>query len=278
MTVSTSGTAISWPSFDASSRTPPGQRRRDLRSPSRHRRPPGVGAADPDRPRPEARAAGRGRHRPDPGGAVRPGPGQRDGRGVRARGPRGRARMPAWWWWGRTSTSATAAAGNVGLLTEMGARYGFDVVGMTLEEDGSAPCGVLHTHPRVPGRRRGRRLPPSSSAVPTRSGASVEHGDGRGGSELDFPTANVAVPEGIAMPGEGIYACWYERPDGSVHGAAASSGAPAHLPRLGRRARARGVPVRLRPATSTVSRPGSRSWPICVRNVVSTPPRHWSHR
>jgi riboflavin kinase/FMN adenylyltransferase len=26
------------------------------------------------------------------------------------------------------------------------------------------------------------------------------------------------------MPGEGIYACWYERPDGSVHAAAASLG------------------------------------------------------
>jgi riboflavin kinase/FMN adenylyltransferase len=28
----------------------------------------------------------------------------------------------------------------------------------------------------------------------------------------------------VAMPGEGIYACWYERPDGSVHPAAASLG------------------------------------------------------
>jgi riboflavin kinase/FMN adenylyltransferase len=52
----------------------------------------------------------------------------------------------------------------------------------------------------------------------------VVHGDGRGGAELGFPTANVAVPDGVAMPGEGIYACWYERPDGSVHAAAASLG------------------------------------------------------
>ncbi|MGH9016139.1 MAG: riboflavin kinase, partial [Acidimicrobiales bacterium] len=28
----------------------------------------------------------------------------------------------------------------------------------------------------------------------------------------------------IALPGEGIYACWYERADGSVHAAAASVG------------------------------------------------------
>jgi riboflavin kinase/FMN adenylyltransferase len=42
--------------------------------------------------------------------------------------------------------------------------------------------------------------------------------------ELGFPTANVEVPDEVAMPGEGIYACWYERPDGSVHAAAASLG------------------------------------------------------
>ncbi|HUO49290.1 MAG TPA: riboflavin kinase, partial [Acidimicrobiales bacterium] len=52
----------------------------------------------------------------------------------------------------------------------------------------------------------------------------VVHGDGRGGAELGFPTANVEVPEALAVPAEGIYACWFERPDGSVHRAAASLG------------------------------------------------------
>jgi riboflavin kinase/FMN adenylyltransferase len=32
------------------------------------------------------------------------------------------------------------------------------------------------------------------------------------------------LPLGLALPAEGIYACWYERPDGSVHAAAASLG------------------------------------------------------
>ena len=52
----------------------------------------------------------------------------------------------------------------------------------------------------------------------------VGHGDGRGGSVLGFPTANVGVPAEMALPGEGIYACLYERPDGSVHRAAVSFG------------------------------------------------------
>jgi riboflavin kinase/FMN adenylyltransferase len=51
----------------------------------------------------------------------------------------------------------------------------------------------------------------------------VELGDKRG-RELGFPTANVGVPAEIQLPADGIYAGWYERPDGSVHPAAISLG------------------------------------------------------
>ena len=50
------------------------------------------------------------------------------------------------------------------------------------------------------------------------------HGDHRGGTELGFPTANVAVPDAICLPAAGIYAGWYERPDGSRRKAAVSVG------------------------------------------------------
>ena len=114
-------------------------------------------------------------------------------------------------------------AGNVALLTEMGARHGFEVVGLASKR----------TAPRRRCRRRGSASCSASGDVsaaaellgrPHQVRGVVVHGDGRGGAELGFPTANVAVPEGVAMPGEGIYACWYERPDGSVHAAAASFG------------------------------------------------------
>src|SRR5213079_1285657 len=52
----------------------------------------------------------------------------------------------------------------------------------------------------------------------------VERGDGRGGTVLGFPTANVAVPNEIQLPADGIYAGWYERPDGSTNAAAISIG------------------------------------------------------
>jgi len=52
----------------------------------------------------------------------------------------------------------------------------------------------------------------------------VVHGDGRGGSELGMPTANVAVPSTIAVPALGIYAGWCRRADRTVHPAAISVG------------------------------------------------------
>lgn len=51
----------------------------------------------------------------------------------------------------------------------------------------------------------------------------VVPGDRRGRT-LGFPTANLAVPADILQPGDGIYAGWYERPDGSVHASAISVG------------------------------------------------------
>ena len=127
--------------------------------------------------------------------------------------------------------------GNVALLTEMGARHGFEVVGLGLEAD-KAGEAVSSTRIRrllaagdvaAAGRLLGR---------PHQVRGVVVHGDGRGGPELGFPTANVDVPGDVALPGEGIYACWYGRPDGSVHAAAVSLGrrptfyAPADAPIL----------------------------------------------
>ena len=113
--------------------------------------------------------------------------------------------------------------GNVALLTEMGARFGFEVVGLGLEQDRS---GQAVSSTRI------RRLLADGDV---RGAAGllgrchqirgiVVHGDGRGGPELGYPTANLDVPGEMALPGEGIYACRYQRADGSVHGAAASLG------------------------------------------------------
>jgi len=113
--------------------------------------------------------------------------------------------------------------GNVAMLGAMGAEHGFEVMGLALEQDAAR---------RAVSSTRIRELLAAGDVAgaagllgrPHQVRGHVVHGDGRGGAELGFPTANVALPDGLALPGEGIYACWYERPDGAVHAGAASLG------------------------------------------------------
>ena len=114
--------------------------------------------------------------------------------------------------------------GNVSFLRELGPTYGFEVVPMSLV-----------------GRRDGIDEPISSTAIrrslaggnvalaarmlgrPFEARGTVVNGDQRG-RLLGFPTANVEVPNQISLPADGVYAGWYERPDGSVHQCAINLG------------------------------------------------------
>jgi riboflavin kinase/FMN adenylyltransferase len=114
--------------------------------------------------------------------------------------------------------------GNVELLGRMGPDLGFDVEGLRLVPVPGFEGPVSSTAIR-------RALQAGDVVTATRLlgrphevRGLVERGDGRGGSVLGFPTANVAVPNEIQLPADGIYAGWYERPDGSSHAAAISIG------------------------------------------------------
>ncbi|MDQ3107865.1 MAG: bifunctional riboflavin kinase/FAD synthetase [Actinomycetota bacterium] len=113
--------------------------------------------------------------------------------------------------------------GNVAMLQEMGAGLGFDVLGINLVADDDASEVVSSTRIRgllgdgdVAGAARLLGRPHEVRGI-------VQHGDARG-RELGFPTANVAVPADVLLPADGIYAGWYERPDGTVHPSAMSLG------------------------------------------------------
>ena len=114
-------------------------------------------------------------------------------------------------------------AGNVALLTDMGAGLGFDTVGVALEDDASGePVSSTRIRQLVAAgdvRGAARLL-----GRPHQVRGQVVRGDGRGGTTLGLPTANLAVPPEIALPAEGIYACTYGRPDGTSYRAAASYG------------------------------------------------------
>jgi len=111
--------------------------------------------------------------------------------------------------------------GNVSLLGELGAIHGFDVEGVGL----AGKEGTISS-------TRIRKLVAAGDVAgaadllgrPHQVRGEVVHGEGRGGAELGMPTANVAVPARIALPGIGIYAGRYVRPDGTEHQAAISIG------------------------------------------------------
>jgi riboflavin kinase / FMN adenylyltransferase len=112
--------------------------------------------------------------------------------------------------------------GNVALLAELGAVDGFEVEGFDLTAEGTAAISSTRI------RRLVAEGDVSGAAVllgrPHQVRGPVVHGDGRGRTELGFPTANVAVPPEIALPGVGIYAGWYTRPGDVPRAAAVSVG------------------------------------------------------
>ena len=114
--------------------------------------------------------------------------------------------------------------GNVTLLREMGERHGFTAEPMQLvpradgvDEPVSSTAirralagGEIDTANRMLGR-------------PHEVRGTVVDGDKRGRT-IGFPTANVAVPQGICIPADGVYAALYRRPDGSEHACAVNIG------------------------------------------------------
>jgi riboflavin kinase/FMN adenylyltransferase len=117
-------------------------------------------------------------------------------------------------------------SGDVGLLRTMGAQLGFDVIGHELI--GLDPA-VTGTEP-VSSTRIRRALAEGDLAAanamlgrPHEVRGIVGHGDARA-RELGFRTANVAVPDTVRLPADGIYAGWYHTPDDTRHPTAISLG------------------------------------------------------
>jgi riboflavin kinase/FMN adenylyltransferase len=113
--------------------------------------------------------------------------------------------------------------GNVELLQTMGAKLGFDVLGINLVQgpDGGEPVSST----RIRQLLAVGEVEQAATLLgrPHEVRGRVMHGDARG-RELGFPTANVAVPDEMMLPADGIYAGWYDRANGDVHPTAISLG------------------------------------------------------
>jgi riboflavin kinase / FMN adenylyltransferase len=116
--------------------------------------------------------------------------------------------------------------GNVELLSKLGAELGFTVEGLALiGDDGNPATDHKVSSTEIRSLLSAGQAEAASALLgrPHEVRGPVVHGDARGRT-LGFPTANVAVPTEICLPADGIYAGWYERPNGEVLPAAINLG------------------------------------------------------
>ncbi len=106
--------------------------------------------------------------------------------------------------------------GNVDLLRKVGDRFGFEVQPVELVERGDGvgePVSSTAIRRALAGGNV--RVATDMLGRPFEARGVVVAGDQRG-RLLGFPTANVEVPNRMCLPADGVYAGWYERPDGVV--------------------------------------------------------------
>lgn len=114
--------------------------------------------------------------------------------------------------------------GDVAMLRRMGEQHGFEVDGIELHASAATAARTVSSTAIRTALAEGDVVAAARMlGRPHEVRGTVVHGDQRGRG-LGFPTANLAVPEGRALPAEGVYAARYVRPDGSVHPSAVSLG------------------------------------------------------
>jgi riboflavin kinase/FMN adenylyltransferase len=115
--------------------------------------------------------------------------------------------------------------GNVALLEQMGTDLGFEVIGLGLVAPESDPGHEPYSSTRVRGALAAGDVAAAAELLgrPHEVRGTVVRGDQRG-RDLGFPTANLAVPEEICLPADGIYAGEFRGRDGVWRPAAVSLG------------------------------------------------------
>jgi riboflavin kinase/FMN adenylyltransferase len=117
-----------------------------------------------------------------------------------------------------------ARQGNVAMLTEVGRECDFTVRPLALVPAGVEGVGaVSSTAIRAAVAAGDVAAAAAMLGRPFEIRGVVEGGDQRGRT-IGFPTANVAVPDGYAIPADGVYAGVHRRPDGTEHPCAVNIG------------------------------------------------------
>ena len=137
------------------------------------------------------------------------------GRGLRrprsSSGRSGRATS----WSGRTSISVTSRKGNVALLERARGAGGFERRG---RRRSTASDGEPVSSTRIRSLVAAGDVTGAASLLgrPHQVRGTVVHGDGRGGADWGSRRRTSRCPPTLPLPGDGVYAGRYARPDGSV--------------------------------------------------------------
>jgi riboflavin kinase/FMN adenylyltransferase len=115
--------------------------------------------------------------------------------------------------------------GDVPLLQRMGAELGFETIGLGLIAAPDGDAGVPYSSTRIRQLIAAGDVEGAAEMLgrPHEVRGPVERGDARG-RELGFPTANVSVPDNVALPVDGVYAGTFVGADGVERLAAISAG------------------------------------------------------
>jgi riboflavin kinase/FMN adenylyltransferase len=116
-------------------------------------------------------------------------------------------------------------SGNVELLAEIGGERGFETLAHELVDLDGQPSAESVSSTRIRAALRDGDLDSANEMLgrPHEVRGVVGHGDGRA-RDLGFRTANLAIPESICLPADGIYAGWCRTPDGILRACAISLG------------------------------------------------------
>ncbi len=114
--------------------------------------------------------------------------------------------------------------GNIETLRQVGASYGYEVVGLPLVKqmtgDGDVISSTSIREALATGDvERAHRL----LGRPFEVRGTVTVGDRRG-RQIGVPTANLPTTPDLQIPADGVYAAWYARPDGAQYPAAVNIG------------------------------------------------------
>lgn len=114
--------------------------------------------------------------------------------------------------------------GDVAFLKREGAKEGIEALGLQLFRHSTAPDVVVSsTAIRLALGEGDVRMAAEMLGRQYKIEGTVVKGDQRG-RQIGFPTANLSIGEEILLPRDGVYACWYKRPDGARHMAAVNIG------------------------------------------------------